>query len=105
MKRKHSALVIPAPLAVVPAFSVWAADSKVAPAPNGIALPEAYKDWRLIAPAYRTDKKHVRAILGNDIAVAAARAGKTNPWPDGAIPGQLVWKEKTDAARPTALGP
>ena len=105
MKMKHPALVILASLAVVTAFSVLAADSKVAPAPNGIALPEAYKDWRLIAPAYRSDKKHVRAILGNDIAIAAARAGKTNPWPDGAILGKLVWKEKTDAAWPTALVP
>ena len=105
MKMKHSALVILASLAVVTAFSVLAADSKVAPAPNGIALPEAYKDWRLIAPAYRTDKKHVRAILGNDIAIAAARAGKTNPWPDGAILSKLVWKEKTDAAWPTAIVP
>jgi len=79
MKLKNSALVILASLAAVTAISALAADSKVAPAPNGITLPEAYKDWRLIAPAYRTDKKHVRAIIGNDIAIAAARSNKTNP--------------------------
>lgn len=76
-----------------------------APAPNGIRLPEAYKDWRVLAPSYRTDKKHVRVIIGNDAAIQAARAGKTNPWPDGAVLGKLVWKEKTDAAWPTALVP
>jgi hypothetical protein len=77
----------------------------VAPAPNGISLPEGYKDWRVIAPSYRTDKKHIRVILGNDIAIAAARRGQTNPWPDGAILAKLAWKEKTDAHWPTAIVP
>jgi hypothetical protein len=31
--------------------------------------------------------------LGNDIAVQAARSGRTNPWPDGAILGKVVWKD------------
>jgi hypothetical protein len=105
MKTTHSAMIILATLAAVTTFSVMAADSKVEPAPNGITLPEAYKDWRLIAPAYRTDKKHIRAILGNDIAIAAARAGKTNPWPDGTILGKLVWKEKSNTVWPTAIVP
>lgn len=82
-----------------------AADSKVAPAPNGIMLPEGYKDWRVIAPSYRTDKKHIRVIVGNDAAIKAVREGKTNPWPDGAILGKMVWKEKVDANWPTALVP
>lgn len=82
-----------------------AADSKVAPAPNGIMLLEGYKDWRVIAPSYRTDKKHIRVIVGNDAAIKAVREGKTNPWPDGAILGKMVWKEKVDANWPTALVP
>jgi hypothetical protein len=76
----------------------------VAPAPNGIALPAGYKDWRVIAPSYRFDKKHVRVILGNDVAVAAARSGKINPWPEGTVLAKVVWKEKPDAAWPSALG-
>lgn len=79
--------------------------SEVAPSPNGITLPEGYKDWRVIAPSYRTDKKHVRVIVGNDIAVKAAREGKTNPWPDGAILGKLSWKEKVDEHWAPALVP
>lgn len=89
-------------------FAAWgaqAADSKVAPAPNGITLPEGYKNWRLIAPSYRTDKKHIRVIVGNDIAVEAARTGKTNPWPEGAILAKMAWKEKVEEAWPTAIGP
>ena len=81
------------------------AAEKVAPAPNGIEIPAGYKDWRVIAPSYRTDKKHIRVIVGNDVAVAAARSGKTNPWPEGTVLAKMVWKEKTDAAWPTAIAP
>ncbi len=72
-----------------------ASAGKPAPTPNGIEMPEGYKDWRLISVAHRTDNNTVRAILGNDAAIAAVRAGKTNPWPDGAILGKLVWKATT----------
>lgn len=82
-----------------------AADTKPQPAPNGVVLPEGYKDWRVIAPSYRSDKKHIRVIVGNDVAVTAARTGKTNPWPDGAILAKLAWKEKVDEHWPTAIVP
>lgn len=81
------------------------ADAKPPAAPNGIALPDGYRNWRLIAPSYRGDKHHVRAILGNDIAIDAARAGKTRPWPDGAILVKLAWKQKVHEHSPTALVP
>jgi len=74
-----------------------AANSTVAPAPNGITLPEGYKDWRVISVAHRTDNNTMRAIVGNDKAIEAARKGQTNPWPDGAILGKLVWKAEIDA--------
>ena len=88
-------------LATLISGSASAAD----PAPNGIALPQGYKDWKLISVSERTDNKTLRAILGNDIAIQAARAGKTNPWPDGAILGKLVWKNATHANWPTATVP
>jgi len=69
------------------------AGEPVPAAPNGIELPENYKDWRVIGSSHREDNKTLRVILGNDIAVAAARAGKNNPWPDGSILGKLVWKD------------
>lgn len=102
---KNSLLLGLAALTAFSAFSVVAAEPKVAPAPNGITLPEGYKDWRLIAPSYRSDKNHIRAILGNDIAIEAVRANKTNPWPDGAILAKLVWKNKTDENFPVATVP
>lgn len=69
------------------------AETKAPPAPNGITLPEGYKNWRLIAPSHRIDNNTLRAVLGNDIAIEAARNGKTKPWPEGAILGKLVWKD------------
>jgi hypothetical protein len=61
--------------------------------PNDIELPEDILDWRVIGATSReTDMTPtIRVIVGNDIAVEAARAGDTNPWPDGAILAHYVW--------------
>lgn len=100
MKARRIAL-----LALVAGLTSLTATAGPATAPNGVQLPSDYKDWRLISPSYRTDKKHVRAILGNDTAIKAARAGKTLPWPDGAILAKLVWKEAPHDRFPVALEP
>jgi len=81
------------------------AEKKVKPAPNGISIPENYKDWKVISQSHRTDNKTVRIILGNDTAVKAARSNNTNPWPQGAILGKLVWKQKNEEFWPTAIAP
>lgn len=75
------------------------------PAPNDISLPEGYKNWQLISPSFRTDKNHLRVILGNEVAVRAAREGRVNPWPDGAILAKLAWSIKTDERWTTATVP
>jgi len=82
-------------------FTALAAD----PVPNGLTLPEGCQDWKVIAPSHRTDNITLRVIVGNEVAVRAAREGKTNPWPDRAILGQLVWKDTTHASWPTAQVP
>ena len=73
--------------------AVWAANSAVAPAPNGIAYPGGWENWRVVAISHRTDNKSLRAILGNDVAVRAARAGQVNPWPDGSVLAKVMWKD------------
>jgi hypothetical protein len=83
-------------LGVAALSSLAVAGGKMAPAPNGIELPADYKDWKVIGVAHRTDNNTMRAIVGNDAAVAAARQGRTNPWPDGAVLGKIVWKAGTD---------
>ena len=71
---------------------VYAADMTLAPS-HGIPYPEGWQNWSAIAVSHRTDNNTLRVILGNDVAVQAARAGNTNPWPDGAILGKVVWKD------------
>ena len=77
----------------------------VAPAPNGIAYPQDYRDWRVIASSHRLDNNTLRVILGNDIAIAAARSDTTRPWPDGTILGKLVWKDTVHEAWEKAVVP
>lgn len=85
--------------------TVTAGDSPVPPVPNGITLPEGYQDWPVIASSHRIDNNTSRVILGNAIAIEAARAGNTNPWPDGAILGKMVWKDATLKAWEKAVVP
>jgi len=82
-----------------------AGNASAALSPNEISLPEGYKDWRVIAVAHRTDNNTMRAIVGNDRAIEAARKGQTNPWPNGAILGKLVWKAEIDSNWAAAVVP
>lgn len=52
-----------------------------------------YQDWSLLSVSHRQDKKTLRAILGNDTAIGAARHGHVSPWTDGSILTKVVWKE------------
>lgn len=79
--------------------------AEVAPAPNGLELPENYRDWKVISQSHRLDNNTLRIIIGNDAAITAARKGKTEPWPDGSILGKLVWKQKTDENWEKAIVP
>ena len=54
-----------------------------------------YQDWSLLSISHRLDKKTLRAILGNDKAIQAARHGQTNPWAEGSVLAKVVWHEST----------
>ncbi len=60
----------------------------------GIKIPSGYRDWHLISVNRLTggSVKQVRAQLGNDVAIKAAREG-TLPFPDGTIIAALHWNE------------
>jgi len=75
------------------------------PSPNGIKFPVGYQNWRVISMSHRVDNKTVRVIYGNDKAIKAARSGKTQPWPNGAIIGKVVWKQKEAGDWKTAIVP
>ncbi|GAB4273245.1 MAG: cytochrome P460 family protein [Methylomicrobium sp.] len=86
-------------------FNVAADTTQPASAPNGIEMPKNYRNWRVIGVAHRTDNNTLRSILGNDIAIKAARSGNTHPWPDGAILAKLVWKDREHPLWPAATVP
>jgi hypothetical protein len=66
------------------------ADGEAAPV-YGVKLPPGYRDWRLISVAHEEGKLNdLRAILGNDAAIKAARDGKP-AYPDGTIIARLAW--------------
>ena len=55
-------------------------------------IPPGYRDWRLISVAHEEDDLHsFAAVLGNDTAIAAYRAG-TLPYPDGTIIAALHYR-------------
>jgi hypothetical protein len=82
-----------------------AAEQGPTPAPNGITMPEGYRDWKLIASSHRPDNNTMRVILGNETAVSAARKGRTNPWPEGAVLAKMVWKNVQHEKWPSATIP
>lgn len=75
------------------------------PVPNGIPFPKGYQNWQILASSYRKDNDTLRIILGNDVAVKAAQAGKIALWPDKTILAKLVWKARQDENWQTALVP
>lgn len=71
------------------AASVDAQDER--PPASEPELPEGYRDWKLISVAREEGSlDDIRAILGNDLAIAAYREAAPE-FPDGAIIARLAW--------------
>ena len=67
------------------------ADGAAAAPLFGIKLPPDYRDWRLVSVAHEEGNNNdIRAILANDVAIKAYRAGKL-PFPDGTIIVRVAW--------------
>jgi hypothetical protein len=70
----------------------------------GVRIPPGYRDWRLISVAHEAGKLNdFRAILGNDVAIAAFREGKL-PFPDGTIIARLAWTYTASAENDKVFG-
>ncbi len=68
------------------------ADTKRAPPIYGVAIPEGYRRWELIAPAVEAEPlNELRAVLGNSTAIKGYREGML-PFPDGTVLVKLAWK-------------
>jgi hypothetical protein len=69
----------------------------------GVELPKNYRDWKLISVAHEAGRNNdIRAILGNDIAVKAFRAG-TRPFPDGSVIVRLAWQYQSSPRNDTVF--
>jgi len=68
----------------------------VKPSPNGIAFMPDYRNWQALSSTERFDNGTMRVILGNDVAVRAAKAGQTHPWPDGTRFAKVAWDQVID---------
>ena len=83
--------------------SAAVADHDSAPVLGG-ELPPGYRDWKLISVAREEgDLDDLRAILGNDVATEAYRAGKPS-FPDGAIIARLAWRHVPSEENNRAFG-
>lgn len=83
--------------------SIYTEPGSVAPSPNGIEFPSDYRDWSVLTVAHRVDKQSMRVVLGNEVAITAARARKTDPWPDGTVIANVVWEQLPDTDWPTSI--
>jgi len=75
---------------------------------NGVEMPAGILGWRVIGAASRENdamNPSIRVIVGNDIAVEAARSGETNPWPDGSMLAHYVWVPGENAVAPNTINP
>jgi len=79
--------------------------SKPAAAPNGIAFPSDYKNWKPISSTDRFDNNTIRQILANDVAIKAIAENQINPWPDGATFAKIAWLAQTGSDGVIRPGP
>jgi hypothetical protein len=65
----------------------------VEPERNGLAFDPSFEKWGLLSTTDRGDNNTFRFILGNDIAIRAARSGNIAPWPKGARFAKIAWEQ------------
>jgi hypothetical protein len=69
--------------------------ASVPPEPGGFAFDPSFAGWKLISTTDRGDNNSLRLILGNSIAISAARSGNVSPWPAGARFAKIAWQKQT----------
>ena len=81
-------------------YEKWTTSSTQPPqvqaAPNGIAFPSDYKNWKAISSTDRVDNQTLRIILGNEVAIQAIAENRINPWPDGTTFAKVAWYQQPD---------
>jgi hypothetical protein len=75
--------------------------SQVSRALNGIALPEGFKTWRVVASSRNEGTGVLQLVLWNDAAVRAAKDSLL--FPDGSMLALVYWKNATTAQWPDSV--
>jgi hypothetical protein len=68
--------------------------TRVQPEFNGFPFDPKFENWKPISTTDRGDNNTFRFILGNEIALKAARSGNISPWPDGASFAKIAWQQE-----------
>jgi hypothetical protein len=91
--------------AIAPLWVVGVLVACVAPASTSLdQIPEGYRDWKLVSVAREEESlDDIRAILANDMAMAAYRDGKQS-FPDGSIIARLAWSYDASEENNRAFG-
>jgi Cytochrome P460 len=67
-------------------------------------IPAGYRDWKLVSVSHEEGSLHsIGAVLGNDLAIKAYRAG-TLPFPDGTIIAALHYVHSPSAENDKVFG-
>jgi Cytochrome P460 len=106
MTRTIFALVVVVSLVGVVAYGASASGQSAGEAAtiSGGKLPSDYRDWKLVSVAHEEGELNdLRAVLGNDVAIAAYREGKL-PFPDGAVIARLAWNYVPSEENDKAFG-
>lgn len=91
MKRNVFLLIAIATFAGATALQTGHANQESAPV-FVTEIPQGYRDWKLVSVAHEEGNLNdIRAILGNEVAIATYREGKL-PFPEGAIIGRIAWR-------------
>jgi hypothetical protein len=67
----------------------------VQPEFNGFPFDPDFPNWKPINFTDRGDNNTFRFVLGNDIAIEAARSGNISPWPDGTRFAKIAWQQES----------
>ena len=98
-----AAVVIVAGVVVTTTPAAKPADDEAAPA-YVTSIPAGYRDWTLVSVAHEEGKLNsFAAVLGNDVAIKAYRAG-TLPYPDGSIIAALHYSHTASEENDKAFG-
>lgn len=77
--------------------------ASMGPNANGVTFPMGVQDWGVVSAIARPDAMgNLRVLLGNEIAVDAARSGNINPWPEGTMLSHLVWGAEANPDDPAS---